>query len=97
MSSITMTVHIPRHLQEWYDQLAQTTGQTRDHLVAEALERYATQEEWQRVQTRAALARLEEGTLETIDLDDLIVADLASGEITQEDLKEAYARYGVEP
>jgi hypothetical protein len=45
----------------------------------------------------ATLAALEAGTLETIDLDDLIAEDLATGEIAQEDLDEACARYGVTP
>ena len=63
--------------------------------MAEALERYAAREGWQIEQTRATLAALEAGTLETIDLDDLIAEDLAAGELTQEDLDEAYTRYGV--
>jgi len=50
---------------------------------------------WQIEQTRATLTKLESGTLETIDLDDLIAEDLASGDITQEELDEAYTRYGV--
>ena len=54
---------------------------------------------WQIEQTRASLAALEAGALETTDLDDLIADDVASGEITQEnlqeDLDEAYTRYGV--
>ena len=63
--------------------------------MIEALERYAAREGWQIEQTRATLAALEASTLETIDLDDLIGEDLAVGEITQEDLDEAYARYAV--
>ena len=63
--------------------------------MAEALERYGAREGWQIEQTRATLAALEVSTLETIDLDDLIAEDLAAGEITQEDVDEAYARYGV--
>ena len=57
--------------------------------------RYAAREGWQIEQTRATVAALEAGTLETIDLDDLIAEDLAAGELTQEDLDEAYTRYGV--
>ena len=95
MSTVATTIRIPASLQERYDQLARATGRTRNYLMAEALERYAAREGWQIEQTRATLAALEAGTLETIDLDDLIAEDLAAGEITQEDLDEAYARYGV--
>jgi RHH-type transcriptional regulator, rel operon repressor / antitoxin RelB len=95
MSTVATTIRIPASLQERYDQLARATGRTRNYLMAEALERYAAREGWQIEQTRATLAALEVGTLETIDLDDLIAEDLAAGEITQEDLDEAYARYGV--
>jgi predicted transcriptional regulator len=95
MSTVATTIRIPASLQERYDQLARATGRTRNYLMAEALERYAAREGWQIEQTRATLAALEMGTLETIDLDDLIAEDLAAGEITQEDLDEAYARYGV--
>ena len=95
MSTVATTIRIPASLQERYDQLAKATGRTRNYLMAEALERYVAREGWQIEQTRATLAALEAGTLETIDLDDLIAEDLAAGEITQEDLDEAYARYGV--
>jgi RHH-type transcriptional regulator, rel operon repressor / antitoxin RelB len=95
MSTVATTIRIPASLQERYDQLARATGRTRNYLMAEALERYAAREGWQIEQTRATLAALEAGTLETIDLDDLIAEDLAAGEITQEDLDEAYTRYGV--
>ena len=95
MSTVATTIRIPASLQERYDQLARATGRTRNYLMAEALERYAAREGWQIEQTRATLAALEAGTLETIDLDDLIAEDLAAGEIMQEDLDEAYARYGV--
>jgi RHH-type transcriptional regulator, rel operon repressor / antitoxin RelB len=95
MSTVATTIRIPASLQERYDQLAKATGRTRNYLMAEALERYVAREGWQIEQTRATLASLEAGTLETIDLDDLIAEDLAAGEITQEDLDEAYARYGV--
>jgi hypothetical protein len=63
--------------------------------MIEALEHYAAREGWQIEQTRATVAALEAGTLETIDLDDLIAEDLAAGEIMQEDLDEACARYAV--
>ena len=95
MSTVATTIRIPASLQERYDQLAKATGRTRNYLMAEALERYVAREGWQIEQTRATLAALEAGTLETIDLDDLIAEDLAAGETTQEDLDEAYARYGV--
>ena len=95
MSTVATTIRIPASLQERYDQLARATGRTRNDLIIEALERYAAREGWEIEQTRATLAALEAGTLETIDLDDLIAEDLAAGEITQEDLDEAYARYGV--
>ncbi|HKC75596.1 MAG TPA: ribbon-helix-helix protein, CopG family [Chloroflexota bacterium] len=95
MSTVATTIRIPASLQERYDQLARATGRTRNYLMAEALERYAAREGWQIEQTRATLAALEAGTLETIDLDDLIAEDLAAGELTQEDLDEAYTRYGV--
>jgi predicted transcriptional regulator len=89
------TICIPASLQERCDQLARVTGRTRNDLMAEALERYAAREGWQIEQTHATLAALEARTLETIDLDDLIAEDLAAGEIAQEDLDEAYARYEV--
>jgi predicted transcriptional regulator len=89
------TIGIPASLQERCDQLARVTGRTRNDLMAEALERYAAREGWQIEQTHATLAALEARTLETIDLDDLIAEDLAAGEIAQEDLDEAYARYEV--
>ena len=95
MSTVATTIRIPASLQERYDQLARATGRTRNYLMAEALERYAAREGWQIEQTRATVAALEAGTLETIDLDDLIAEDLAAGEITQEDLDEACARYAV--
>ncbi len=95
MPTVATTIRITDSLQERYDQLAQATGRTRNYLMAEALERYAAREGWQIEQTRASLAALEAGVLETTDLDDLIAEDLASGEITQEDLDEAYTRYGV--
>ena len=95
MSTVATTIRIPAGLQERYDQLARATGRARNDLMAQALERYATREGWQIEQTRATLAALEAGALETIDLDDLIAEDLAAGEITQEDLDEAYALYGV--
>jgi predicted transcriptional regulator len=95
MSSVAMTIRIPASLQERYDQLARATGRTRKDLMIEALERYAAREGWEIEQTRATLAALEAGTLETIDLDDLIAEHLATGKITQEELDEACARYGV--
>ena len=95
MPTIATTIRIPDSLQKRYDQLAQATGRTRNYLMSEALERYVIREGWQIEQTRATLAKLEAGSLETIDLDDLISEDLAAGEITQEDLDEAYRRYGV--
>ncbi len=95
MPTVATTIRITDSLQERYDQLAQATGRTRNYLMAEALERYAAREGWQIEQTRASLAALEAGALETTDLDDLIAEDLASGEITQVDLDEAYTRYGV--
>jgi predicted transcriptional regulator len=95
MSTVATTIRIPASLQERYDQLARATGRTRNHLMAEALERYAAREGRQVEQTCATLAALEAGTLETIDRDDLIAEDLAAGEIMQEHLDEAYARYGV--
>ena len=95
MSTVATTIPIPASLWERYDQLARVTGRTRQDLMAEALERFAAREGWQIEQTRARLAALEAGTLETIDLDDLIAEDLAAGEITREDLDEVYARYGV--
>jgi predicted transcriptional regulator len=95
MPTVATTIRITDSLQERYDQLAQATGRTRNYLMAEALERYAAREGWQIEQTRASLAALEAGAVETTDLDDLIAEDLASGEITQEDLDEAYTRYGV--
>jgi hypothetical protein len=57
--------------------------------MIEALECYAAREGREIEQTRATLAALEAGTLETINLDDLIAEDVAAGEITQEDLDEA--------
>jgi predicted transcriptional regulator len=95
MSTVATSIRILASLQERYDQLARATRRTRNYLMAEALERYAVREGWQIEQTRATLAALEAGTLETIDLDDLIAEDLAAGELTQEGLDEAYARYGV--
>ena len=95
MATVATTIRIPDSLQERYDQLAQATGRTRNYLMSEALERFIAREGWQIEQTRSALTKLEAGTLETIDLDDLIVEDLASGDITQEELDEAYMRYGV--
>jgi predicted transcriptional regulator len=95
MATVATTVRIPARLQEQYDQLAQATGRTRNYLMTKALERYAAHEGWQVEQTRATLARLEAGTLETVDLDDVIAEDLLSGDITQDDLDEAYTRYGV--
>ena len=95
MSTVATTIRIPASLQERYDQLARATGRTRNDLIIEALERYAAREGWEIEQTRATLAALEAGTLETIDLDDLIAEDVAAGEITQEDLDEACAQYGV--
>ena len=85
-STVATTIRIPAGLQERYDHLARATGGARNYLMAEALERYAAREGWQIIQTRATLAALEAGTLETIDLDDLIAEDLAAGEITQEDV-----------
>src|SRR5438477_525798 len=81
--TVATTIRIPASLQERYDQLARATGRTRNYLMAAALERFAAREGWQIEQTRATLAALEAGTLETIDLDDLIAEDLAAGEITQ--------------
>lgn len=95
MPTVATTIRITGSLQERYDQLAQATGRSRNYLMTEALEKYITREGWQIEQTRATLAKLEAGTLETVDLDELIAEDLATGEITQEDLDEAYARYGV--
>jgi predicted transcriptional regulator len=95
MSSVATTIHIPAGLQERYDQLARATGRTRNDLMAEALQHYAAREGGQIEQMCAKLAALEAGTLETIDLDDLIAEDLAAGEITQEDLDEACAQHGV--
>jgi predicted transcriptional regulator len=95
MSTVATTIHMPADLQERYDQLARATGRTRNDLMIEALKRYAAREAWEIAQTRATLAALEAGTPGAIDLDDLIAEDLAVGEITQEDLDEAYARYGV--
>jgi RHH-type rel operon transcriptional repressor/antitoxin RelB len=95
MTTIATTVRIPEGLQKRYDELAQATGRTRNYLMAEALARYVTHEGWQIEQTRASLIKLEAGTLETVDLDDLIAEDLAAGELTPDDLREAEIRYGV--
>ncbi len=95
MATVATTIRIADSLQERYDQLAQATGRTRNYLMAEALERFVAREGGQIEQTRATLTKLESGTLETIDLDDLIAEDLASGDITQEELDEVYTRYGV--
>ncbi len=95
MVTIATTVRIPRNLHERYDQLAQVTGRTRNYLMAAALDLYAAREGWQIEQTHAALAKLENGTLETVDLEDMIAEDLSTGELAQEDLDEAYRRYGL--
>jgi predicted RNA-binding protein associated with RNAse of E/G family len=71
------------------------THPQRPDVMIQAPERYAACEGRQIEQTCATLAALEAGALETIDLDDLMAEDLAAGEITQEDLEEAYARCGV--
>ena len=70
MSTVATTICIPGSLQERYDQLTRATGRTRNYLMAEAMERYAPREGWEIEQTRATLAALEAGTLETFDLDD---------------------------
>lgn len=95
MTTVATTVRIPESLQERYDQLARATGRTRNHLMAAALEIFAAREGWQIEQTRATLAKWEAGALDAVDLETLIAEDLASGELTQDDLSEAYRRYGV--
>lgn len=50
----TMTVRVPESLREQFDELAKTTGRTRQYLALEALRRYIEVESWQ-------IARILEG------------------------------------
>lgn len=46
-STTTMTVRVPERVREQFDELARTTGRTRQYLALEALRRYIEIESWQ--------------------------------------------------
>jgi predicted transcriptional regulator len=97
MPTVVTTIRIPEDLASTYDRLADATGRSRNHLMQEALEQYASTEGWQIEQVRATLGRLQDETLQTIPGEQIIAEYLAKGWITQEGLNEARGRYGVAP
>jgi predicted transcriptional regulator len=97
MPTVVTTIRISEDLASSYDRLADATGRSRNHLMQEALEHYASTEGWQIEQVRATLSRLQDGTLRTIPGDQIRAEYLAKGWITQEGLHEARDHYGVAP
>lgn len=95
MVTVATTIRISDDLAATYDRLAEATGRSRNHLMQEALEHYATTEGWQIEQVRATLARLQTGALHMISGEQVISEYLSKGWITQDGLNEARQRYGV--
>ncbi len=46
-STTTITVRVPERMRAQFDELAKTTGRTRQYLALEALRRYIEVESWQ--------------------------------------------------
>ncbi len=95
MAAVAQSIRIEPELLDVYDQLAEATGRTRNHLFIEALKRYAATEGWQIQQVRATLARLEAGTLATVPGEQVVADLLSRGRLTQDALDDARSRYGV--
>ena len=97
MATLAQSIRVDEDLIRVYDQLAEATGRPRNQLFVEALRIYAQTEGWQITQVRRTLAGLEDGTMETVDGDDVVARFLADGRITRESLAEAEQHYGIPP
>ncbi len=55
------SVRLPETMREKIDQLAKALGRPRNHLIAEAIERYIQQESWQVAEIQAGIAEDDAG------------------------------------
>ena len=97
MGTVAQSIRVDEDLVAVYDNLAAATGRPRNQLFVEALRRYAQTEGWQITEVRRTLAGLEDGTIGTVDGEDVVARFLAQGRITREALAAAEARYDIPP
>jgi predicted transcriptional regulator len=97
MATVPQSIRMDEDLVRLYDQLAEATGRPRNQLFVEALRLYAQTEGWQITEVRRTLAGLEEGTIDTVDGDEVVARFVAAGRITRESLAEAKQRYEIPP
>lgn len=81
------SIRIPDQLRDLYEELARATGRTRNDLMTEALERYASEERWQLAWVEIGIADADAGD---VTPHEQVRADwLARGLITEEGLDRA--------
>lgn len=97
MATVAQSIRVDEELVAVYDQLAEATGRPRNQLFVEALRRYAQTEGWQIAEVRRTLADLADGTVGTVDGEEVVARLLAQGRITREALDAAEQRYGIPP
>lgn len=95
MVTVAQSIRMDEDLVALYDQLAEATGRPRNQLFVEALRRYAQIEGWQIAEVRRTLAGLDEGSIGTVDGDEVVARLLAAGRITPDTLAEAEDYYGI--
>ncbi len=95
MATIAQSIRVDEDLVAVYDQLAEATGRPRNQLFVEALRRYAQVEGWQFAEVRRTLAGLDDGTVGTVDGDEVVARLLARGRVTRATLAEAEGYYGL--
>ena len=97
MATVAQSIRLDEELVGIYDQLAKATGRPRNQLFVEALRTYARTEGWQITEVRRTLAGLEDGTVGTVDGEEVLSRFLAAGRITRETLVAAEEHYGIPP
>lgn len=95
MATVAQSIRVDEDLVAVYDQLAEATGRPRNQLYVEALRRYAQVEGWQIAEVRRTLAGLDDGTIGTVDGDEVVARLLARGRVTQATLAEAEEHYSI--
>ena len=97
MASVAQSIRVDEYFVALYDQLAEATGRPRNELFVEALRRYGQIEGWQITEVRRTLAGLEDGTIGTVDGEEVVTRFLAQGRMTRESLAAAEQRYAIPP
>jgi len=95
MATVAQSIRMDEDLVSLYDQLAETTGRPRNQLFVDALRRYAQTEGWQITEVRRTMTGLEDGTIGTVDGEEVLNRLLAQGRITRTSLAEAEQRYAI--